>query len=190
MNPWIAVSALLLLLSAFIATVWLVQQNRWRARLNDMEQRVQTAEARQMRVSEDLRRRTRDIARLRSRLRQEQDRSDRFEEMSQLKDARCYALEQRLAEAERLRVEADKGAEAARMRENLLERQRASLKRENSLMLSEQQEQERVYQDIIRDRDETIQRLMGDRQRRSRKHSVLDNQVTLDEILPGADTTE
>lgn len=78
------------------------------------------------------------------------------------------------------RIDAERAISAGKMRTDLLEKQLTQLQRE-------QRAQEQLYQDILRDRDDTIARLQDQHQkRRSRKKGeALEQQITINDILKG-----
>ena len=69
---------------------------------------------------------------------------------------------------------------AARMRADLLEGQLTQLQKE-------QRAQEQLYQDILRDRDDTIARFQDQHQKRRarKKAETLDQQISINDILKG-----
>lgn len=149
------------------------------------QQDAQASEAEELRREiravrgEDVRRR-REIAVLRRALEDEQENSDALAQDLE------YAEEQlreavRLAEqADARRILAEKDVSAQRMRNDLLEKKIDQLNRE-------QFNQEKLYQDILKERDAQIARLQdGQPKRRSRKKpDVLDDQVSLDDLIGG-----
>ncbi len=100
--------------------------------------------------------------------------------MDDLRSQLRYA-DQRTQSAEAHRIAADRDAAAANMRATLLENQLDRLQKE-------QAEQEQIYQDILREREDELARLReAHRPRARRKAEALDQQISLDELLGGAD---
>lgn len=126
--------------------------------------------------SDNLRRR-RETASLQRALEQEQDRSDAFEDALRQCEGRLRDAEDRLNTEERKRIAAEKEVYAGQMRAGLLERQLRQA-------VEEQTAQEQLYQDILKEREETIAKLQEQQRHRPRKKNViLDQQVTLSDIL-------
>ena len=73
--------------------------------------------------------------------------------------------ERRADQANRRRIDAERAISAGKMRNDLLEKQLTQLQRE-------QRAQEQLYQDILRDRDDTIARLQVQQQKRRNRKKV------------------
>lgn len=176
---WMIVAAVLAAACAVLAA------NCVRLNRSLQQQDAQASEAEELRREiravrgEDVRRR-REIAVLRRALEDEQENSDALAQDLE------YAEEQlreavRLAEqADARRILAEKDVSAQRMRNDLLEKKIDQLNRE-------QFNQEKLYQDILKERDAQIARLQdGQPKRRARrKPDVLDDQVSLDDLIGG-----
>lgn len=86
----------------------------------------------------------------------------------------------RIDAADAQRIETEKQVHAGRMRIGLLERQVSELQ-------NGQLAQEQMYRDILREKEEIIAKLQKtqSKQRPKRKNDVLDQQITLSDILGG-----
>lgn len=178
MNYWIIISVLLAMAAVFVTVVYR-QQRRQLLQMKERESDVGTFEREVDRLRADNLRRRREAASMQRALEQEQDRSDAFEDALRQCEDRLRDAENRLDAAERRRIQAEKEASAGQMRAGLLEKQ---LKQ----ALAEQSAQEQLYQDILKEREETIAKLQEQQRPRSRKKAaVLDQQVTLNDILKG-----
>lgn len=121
----------------------------------------------------------REIAALYRALEEEQDRSDAFEEAYNEQRSLLHQAGQQADRAEARRIEAEKDIYAGRMRISLLEQQIEAMQRE-------QLAQEQLYQDILREKEETIFQLQNQqpKYRPKKKNDLLEQQqVTLDDIL-------
>lgn len=174
------VSAVLALAAAGLAGLCHQQRNEL---LRQKEQEADAEALRQevKRIRNDNARRRREIAALHRALEAEQEHSDDLELALEEQRERTLQAEKGIEQADARRIETEKEASAGRMRAGLLERQ---LKEAHE----EQLAQEQLYQDIIRERDETIAKLQEGQQKRRprRKPGVLDQQITLNDILKGA----
>ncbi len=154
-----------------------------RRRIGQYEAR--DAECEQIRIDiEGIRRENidlrREIAALNRDLDEEQAYSDSLAEEIDHQQAQLQHAMQRAENAETRRTDAEKEIYAGRMRISQLEQQ---LKQ----AYKEQANQEQLYQDIIRDRDQTIQKLQENSpKRRKKKPDILDQQITLDDIMKEA----
>ena len=180
MNYWIIVSAALAL--ACIALIIINRQQRGEL-LQRREQELDTDELRRQtsRIRSDNARRRREIAALHRALEAEQDHSDALECALEELRTRISDAEQRAEQADARRIGLEKEIAAGRMRAGLLEQQLRQA-------MEEQNAQEQLYQDIIRERDETIVRLQDAQPKRKprKKPEILGQQITLGEILKGA----
>lgn len=122
----------------------------------------------------------REIAALCREIEEEQLYSDQLNEEIDRMNDRLSEAEQRAERAEARRTDAEKEIYAGRMRAEQLQRQLEQAR-------TEQNVQELLYQDIIRDRDQTIARLQekNRKHRSKKKRETLDYQITLDDILKG-----
>jgi len=119
----------------------------------------------------------REIDALKSDVEEEQARSDGFEAAYHNQLALTERACQQVRREEARRIEAEKSVYAGRMRIDLLEKEVSALQREQTA-------QELLYQDILRDREETIARLQEPTKKRIRKRpEVLDQQITLNDLL-------
>jgi len=176
---WMIIAAVLALACAVLAVQY-ISLNR---RLQQQDAQAADVEAlrREIRAvrGEDVRRR-REIASLRRALEEEQENSDALaQDLEYAEDKLREAV--RLAEqADARRIRTEKDVSAHRMRADLLEKQIAQLNQE-------QINQEKLYQDILKERDAQIARLQDNQPKRRarRKPDVLDQQVTLDELFGG-----
>lgn len=146
-----------------------------------MEHRRADAEALQREMSElrygELRAQRENEALLRA-LEQEERYADDMERELDAMEARMAAADRRAGEEEDRRIAAEKNVSAAQMKIALLERQIQSLE-------DEQLAQERLYQDILREREETIRRLQDGRSKRRmrKKPDILDRQISILDLL-------
>lgn len=179
MNIWMIIAAALAAACAALSAVCIhktTQLKEQAARAVDAEELRH--EIRVVRGEDVLRRR--EIAALHRALDEEQDRSDAI--LQELEDVydQARAAEARAEQADARRIRAEKEVYASRMRTDLLEKQIAQLQ-------TEQINQEKLYQDILRERDAQISRLQENQpKRRPRKRTdVLDQQVSLEDVLGG-----
>lgn len=176
---WMIIAALL----AFACAVLAVQYISLNRHLQQQNEQAADVEAlrREIRAvrGEDVRRR-REIASLRRALEEEQANSDALaQDLEYAEDKLREAI--RLAEqADARRIRTEKDVSAHRMRADLLEKQIAQLNQE-------QINQEKLYQDILRERDAQIARLQESQPKRKvrRKPDVLEDQISLDELFGG-----
>ena len=179
MNAWMIVSIVLAAVCAALI-VYCVQQQ---SRLKGQEEQQESLEAARQEVlnvrSDDVRRR-REIAALHRALENEQEHSEHLERELDELYFRLEDAQKRQEQAEARRIRAEKEVYAGRMRSDLLEKQIEQLRQE-------QLNQEKLYQDILSERESQIAQLQeGQAKRRVRKKSeVLDQQVTLNDILGG-----
>lgn len=91
---------------------------------------------------------------------------------------RALEAEARAERAESRRIAAEKDVYAGRMRADMLEKEIGELE-------LAMENQERMYQDILRERDRTLAQLQQDapKRRPRKKPDVLDEQITLNDIL-------
>lgn len=179
LNIWMIAAAVLAVACAVLAAVCIQKNNRLKI---SEEQAVDAEELRrEIRVvrGEDVLRR-REIAALHRALDDEQDRSDAILQELENVYEQARAAHARAEQAEARRIRAEKEVYAIRMRTDLLEKQISQLNQELS-------NQEKLYQDILRERDNQIARLQeGQSKRRVRKKpDVLDQQVSLEDLLGG-----
>ena len=110
-------------------------------------------------------------------LEEEQARSVSFESAYFNQLALTEQALQRVQVEEARRIEAEKSVYAGRMRIGLLEKEVATLQ-------SEQTAQELLYQDILREHEETIARMQEPAKRRTKKKpEIFDQQITLNDLL-------
>ena len=110
-------------------------------------------------------------------LEEEQARSVSFESAYFNQLALTEQAMQQARTEEARRIETEKSVYAGRMRIGLLEKEVAALQ-------SEQTAQELLYQDILREHEETIARLQEPAKRKPRKKpDMLDQQITLNDLL-------
>lgn len=176
MKYWIAAAVLMAL--ACIAALAVCIRQRKQIQQND-------ADLQQLRIELDGIRREnidfrREIAALNRDIEEEQRYSDRLTEELDNQYRLLMDAEERVTRAENRRTDAEKEIYAGRMRAEQLQQQL----RQAHL---EQMTQEQLYQDIIRDRDATIAQLQerSVKLRPKKKKDVLDQQITLDDILGG-----
>lgn len=177
---WIIAAAVLAAACAGLACLCV----RLRRRAAGLAQQLNDGEAmrRELRALQEINaRRLQDAGSLRRALQSAQDHAAALKEsMDDLRSQLRYA-DQRAQSAEARRIAADRDAAAANMRATLLENQLDRLQKE-------QAEQEQIYQDILREREDELSRLReAHRPRTRRKAEVLDQQISLDELLGGAD---
>lgn len=129
--------------------------------------------------SENARRR-RENAALHRALQDEQSHADDVERALIQAQRLADDAERRADQANVRRIDAERAISAGKIRTDLLEKQLTQLQRE-------QRAQEQLYQDILRDRDDTIARLQDQQQKRRnrRKGEVLEQQITINDILKG-----
>ncbi len=180
MYGWIILSAALTAACAALAAVCARQRRllRGQARKSDAGRESERRELRALRDENE--RRIRAFASLRQALDGERLRAESLEDAVAAAEAREAEANDRARRAEARRAEADRDAAAAGMRAGLLEKQVERLTRE-------QRAQEQIYQDILREREEELDRLRESVKRRQRRRSeVLDQQITLDDWLRAA----
>lgn len=179
MYVWIIVAAALAVACAVLA-VRCAGLNR---RLQEQDAQAADADVlrREIRVvrGEDVRRR-REIASLRRALEDEQDNSDALAQDLEYAEEKLREAVRLAEQADARRIRVEKDVSAQRMRAELLEKQIAQLNQE-------QINQEKLYQDILKDRDAQIARLQESQPKRKarKKPDVLDDQVSLDDLLGG-----
>ena len=94
-----------------------------------------------------------------------------------VQDGRISAVGPGLSCADARRIETEKAVAAAEMRARLL-------KGHCDRLQKEQLTQEQLYQDILKEREETISKLQDQPKRRPRKRNdVLDQQISLNDLL-------
>lgn len=179
MNYWMIATALLALLAVVLLAVCARQRRQIEAR------RAQQSDADALRReqyaprNENLRLRGENVAIHRA-LEAEQDHGDHLQDALEVQQTRTEEALRRADRADARRIEAEKSAAAAGMRARLLESQCDQLQKE-------QLAQERLYQDILKEREETIARLQDQQKRRPRKRNdVLDQQISLNDLLKEA----
>lgn len=174
LTKWTIAAAALAVLCGFLTVgcVWLSRR---------LEHRRADAEALQREMSElrygELRAQRENEALLRA-LEQEERYADDMERELDAMEARMADADRRAGEEEDRRIAAEKNVSAAQMKIALLERQIQSLE-------DEQLAQERLYQDILREREETIRRLQDGRSKRRmrKKPDILDRQISILDLL-------
>lgn len=179
---WIIAAAVLAAACAGLACLCV----RLRRRAAGLAQQLNDGEAmrRELRALQEINaRRLQDAGSLRRALQSAQDHAAALKEsMDDLRSQLRYA-DQRAQSAEARRIAADRDAAAANMRATLLENQLDRLQKE-------QAEQEQIYQDILREREDELARLREThRPRARRKAEALDQQISLDELLGGVDSS-
>lgn len=168
----IAVAALTAILLALVILCFRMRR-KYRAEKTQLEQ--ENGRLRDENISM-----RRELAALERDLEAEQAHSDDLAlEIEELRTQLEQASE-RVRRAEDRRTDAEKEMFATRMRVDQLQQQLRQSR-------DEQNNQERLYQDIISDRDQTIASLQDKlyKRRRKKKEDVLDQQITLDDILNG-----
>lgn len=176
MKYWILTAALTAL--ACIAAVVLCIHSRKRLKQQEAEiQQLQIEKDGICRENVELRR---EIAGLCRDLEEEQLYSDQLNQDLDDQYQLLLDTQERAERAEARRTDAEKEIYAGRMRAEQLQQQ---LKQSHE----EQNNQERLYQDIIRDRDRTISELQDKlhKRRKKKKPEVIDRQITLDDLLGG-----
>lgn len=179
MNAWIIISAVLLIACAALTAGCAKLRGLLREqKVND--ETAEMLERENKRLRNENARRQRECATLRRALEAEQDHGDRLHQALDAQTEIARQAQQQAENADAKRVAAEKDIYAGRMRIDLLER-------EIDQMQKEQLAQEQLYQDIFRDHQETIAKLQDQQKRRTRKKpDVLDQQITLSDILKGA----
>jgi len=170
---WMIAAAALALVWIATVVVWLRGRRKRRKQIEQLNQ--ENERLRDENIS--LRR---EIAALERDLEDEQAHSDELDaEIERLHGELAQAAE-RVGRAESRRTDAEKEMFATRMRIDQLQQQLSQSR-------TEQINQERLYQDIIEDRDQTISALQDKlhKRRKKKKEDVLDQQITLDDILNG-----
>ena len=178
MTAWIILLALLAALSAGLAVACLRLKERLKQREAELLERAQSDDELHRLRMDDVRRR-REIAALNRRLEDAFAESDRLD--AQLSDLhrRAEAAEARAQQAEKRRIAAEKDVSAGEMKARLLEKQYAELE-QNQLA------QERLYQDILREKETLIEQLQAPPRRRAhKKPDALDRQITFSDLLKG-----
>lgn len=171
MNYWMVASIALALGLAAACIAMLLKERQMRAQRE--QARVETDHLRMENI--ELRR---ELGALERDLESEQRYSDSLEQKITVQQEELQRAAERVAQAEIRRTDAEKEIFASRMRLDQLQQQ---LKQSHD----EQNAQEQLYQDIIRDRDQTIAQLQEKLHKRSKKkkQDVLDQQITLDDLL-------
>ena len=176
MNYWIIAAVLLALTVAALLVVCARQRRQidaQRVRQNDAE----TLQREQYALRDENVRLRRENAALHRALEAEQGRSDRLEDALHDQRIRTEEAVQRADRADARRIETEKAVAAAEMRARLLEGHCDRLQKE-------QLTQEQLYQDILKEREETISKLQDQPKRRPRKRNdVLDQQISLNDLL-------
>lgn len=177
MNYWIIITGVLILICIFLATVYR-QQRRQLLSLKQQDSDASTLQREVDRLRTDSLRRRRENASMQRELEQEQDRNDALEEdlnrcMHQLEESQRH-----LAASDKRRIEAEKSVYAERIRRDLLE---GELKQARAELTA----QEKLYQDILKEREETIVRLQEQHRRPKKKVPVMEQQISLNDILKG-----
>lgn len=174
------IAAILLALTAVVLAAVCIRQHR---ELEDARAQQENAESFRQDAAvlrgENARWR-RENAALHRALQNEQAHSDDVECALIDQQRRAEDAERRADQANARRIEAERAVSAGRMRTDLLEGQLTQLQKE-------QRAQEQLYQDILRDRDDTIARLQDQHQKRRarKKAEALDQQITISDILKG-----
>lgn len=174
------IAAILLALTAVVLTAVCIRQHR---ELEDVRARQEDAESFRQDAAvlrgENARWR-RENAVLHRALQNEQAHSDDLERALADQQHCIEDAERRADQANARRIEAERAVSAARMRADLLEGQLTQLQKE-------QRAQEQLYQDILRDRDDTIARFQDQHQKRRarKKAETLDQQISISDILKG-----
>ncbi|MBQ8088724.1 MAG: hypothetical protein IJ074_02675 [Clostridia bacterium] len=183
MSSWMIISTILLLACAVLAVLWLREQRDKQFHIQQLYNDIRALERSVSRLKNDQARRGQELALLRRELELERERGDSLVTESGDRTALYQEAVERAQSEEKRRIEAERGISAMKMREELLEKQRVELKRQKEELLVEQNEQARVFQEILHDQEETIARLQGAQAKKKRKPAVLEQQVTLDEVL-------
>ena len=178
MTVWIILSALLAALSAGLAAACLRLKERLKQREAELLERAQADDELYRLRMDDVRRR-REIAALNRRLEDAFAESDRLDAQLSELHRRAEAAEARAQQAEKRRIAAEKDVSAGEMKARLLEKQYAELE-QNQLA------QERLYQDILREKETLIEQLQTPPKRRAhKKPDVHDRQITFSDLLKG-----
>lgn len=176
---WI-IAAALLALGCAVVGARCVRQRRMLAERDAENERLRIEADGIRRENVDMRR---EIAALCRDVEEEQRYSDQLNEELDAQFQRLLDAEQRAERAEMRRTDAEKEIYAGRMRAEQLQQQ---LRQAHD----EQLAQEQLYQDIIRERDQTIAALQDrlHKRHKKKKTEVLDRQITLDDILSGGNS--
>jgi len=158
--------------AAFVAAciALLRQRKRMRIERETFQQEIDHLRAENI----DLRR---EVSALERDYESEKQYSESLEQKIDAQNEEIQRFTERVTQAENRRTDAEKEIFASRMR---LEQLQNQLRRSRD----EQNAQELLYQDIIRDRDQTISNLQ-DRlhKRKKKKPEVLDQQITLEDLF-------
>ena len=172
----IAVATLLFIIVAL--SIAFAHQRSEVQRLRGVEERARKNEEELQFLREENVRQRREAASIERALNAQQQRTeDLLDELDEM-DRALERAQQRIRNAEARMSDAEKDVFASRMRVGQLEKQLEKARRE-------QLNQDRIYQDILRERDDTIARLQEaqPRRRTKKKIDVLDQQITLNDIL-------
>lgn len=184
MNGWIIAAAALAALCGFLIARGARLKNQLQSRdsgaqeLDVLRQELYAARCGEAR-------RRRENAAIHRALQAEQRRNDELQQALDLQADQLAGAERRASEEEARRIAAEKSVSAVQMKVGLLEKQIETLERE-------QLAQEELYQDILRDREETIDRLQESHARRKirRRPDILDQQISFNDLLKGQSTHE
>jgi len=171
------VSVALALACAGLAAVCILLNSRVN-QTGQQETGIGDAERELYELRADNTRRRREVAALLRELQEEQERSDAFEDAYVRQKRFSDQLKLRVEQADSRRIESEKEVFAGRMRIQLLEEQVSTLERE-------QVAQEQLYQDILREREETLARLQDQQQKKRprKKNEVSEEQITFDDLF-------
>lgn len=174
-NYWMIAAAVLAVILLTETVFWLRARAAHRRALAQLQQESEQLRGENISLRREVAARERDVE-------AEQAHSDSLAvEIEQLQDELAQFAD-RVQRAEARRTDAEKEMFATRMRIDQLQQQ---LHQSHT----EQINQEKLYQDIISERDRTISTLQDKlhKRRKKKKEDVLDRQITLDDILNGAD---
>lgn len=126
----------------------------------------------------------REISGLRRALKAEREDNDWLERELEAACKRANTAELRASQAEARGMAAEKEASAGKMRGGILEKELAELEQA-------MRNQELMYQDILKEREQAMAALMEKQRSRSRKRpGALDQQITLEELLGNVAETQ
>ena len=187
MNAWM-IAAIVFLLTAVVLGILLAMEMRngeLRTRQLENDNRALQRQASRLKTGEQ--RRQEEMTLLKRELALQLDKAAQMEQEGGERAERYREVVERAQREEKRRMQAERELNAMRMREEQLEQQREALSHEKATLIVERREQQHMYEEIIRENEDTIVRLQSQNQKRKRKIDVLEDQVTLNDLL-GAET--
>lgn len=183
MNAWM-IAAIVFLLTAVVLGILLAMEMRngeLRTRQLENDNRALQRQASRLKTGEQ--RRQEEMTLLKRELALQLDKAAQMEQEGGERAERYREVVERAQREEKRRMQAERELNAMRMREEQLEQQREALSHEKATLIVERREQQHMYEEIIRENEDTIVRLQSQNQKRKRKIDVLEDQVTLNDLL-------